>query len=149
MSPESIAATAVLFAGAGAALQATILAIVGRRVGVLAATVLAALVGAVGIAVATLVANRTLSGVAAAVRQPAWLWIPGGLLGVAVLATLTFAPPRIGTFGTFAVLISGQLGASLLIDSLGLFGLARVPVSPTRLAGLVLLLAGGLLVLRR
>ncbi len=149
MSPATVTALAVLLAGAGAALQATLLAIVGRRVGVLAVTTLASIVGLAGIAVATLAANRTLAGVAAAVRQPAWLWIPGGLLGVAVLAVLTFAPPRIGTFGTFAVLITGQLAASLLIDSMGLFGMDRVPVSATRLAGLALLLAGGLLVLRR
>ncbi|MGH2676217.1 MAG: DMT family transporter [Actinomycetota bacterium] len=47
------------------------------------------------------------------------------------------------------MLITGQLAASLLIDSMGLFGMDRVPVSATRLAGLALLLAGGLLVLRR
>jgi transporter family-2 protein len=149
MSPTSVTALAVLLAGVGAAFQATLLAVIGRRVGVLVATTLAAVVGLVGIAAATLIANRTLGGVAAAVREPAALWIPGGLLGVAVLATLTFAPPRIGTFGTFAVLITGQLLASLVIDSVGLFGMERVPLSITRLAGLALLLAGGILVLRR
>jgi transporter family-2 protein len=149
MSPSSVAALAVLFAGAGAALQATLLSIIGRRVGVLAATTMAAVVGLVGIAVATLVANRTLSGVAAAMREPTWLWIPGGLLGVAVLATLTFAPPRLGTFGTFALLIAGQLAASVLIDTLGWFGMDRVPLSVTRLAGLALLASGAALVLRR
>lgn len=149
MSPAAVTALAVLLAGAGAVLQATLLAIIGRRVGVLAVTTLAAVVGLLGIAVATLIANRSLEGVVAAVRQPVWLWIPGGLLGVAVLATLTFAPPRIGTFGTFALLIAGQLATSMLIDSVGLFGVDRVPVSPVRLAGVVLVLAGGLLALRR
>jgi transporter family-2 protein len=95
------------------------------------------------------VANRTLSGVAAAMREPTWLWIPGGLLGVAVLATLTLAPPRLGTFGTFALLIAGQLAASVLIDTLGWFGMDRVPLSVTRLAGLALLASGAALVLRR
>lgn len=149
MSPATVTAVAVLLAGVGAALQATLLAIIGRRVGVLATTTLAAVVGLLGIAAATLIVNRSLEGVAAAARQPLVLWIPGGLLGVAVLATLAFAPPRIGTFGTFALLIGGQLVASVLIDSLGLFGVDRVPLSPTRLAGLALVLAGGLLALRR
>jgi transporter family-2 protein len=99
--------------------------------------------------IATLLTNRTLAGVAVAVRQSPWIWVPGGILGIAVLAVLTFAPPRIGAFGTFAVLITGQLLASLVIDSVGLFGMDRVPLSVTRLAGLLLLLAGGILVLRR
>lgn len=149
MTPASITALAVLLAGVGAVLQSSLLAIIGRRSGVLAATTLAATVGLVAIVIATLVTNRTLAGVAVAVRQSPWIWVPGGMLGIAVLAVLTFAPPRIGSFGTFAVLITGQLLVSLVIDSVGLFGMDRVPLSVTRVAGLLLLLGGGILVLRR
>jgi bacterial/archaeal transporter family-2 protein len=149
MTPAAITALAVLLAGVGAVLQSSLLAIIGRRSGVLAATTLAAIVGLVAIVIATLVTNRTLAGVAVAVRQSPWIWVPGGMLGIAVLAVLTFAPPRIGSFGTFAVLITGQLLASLVIDSVGLFGMDRVPLSVTRVAGLLLLLGGGILVLRR
>jgi transporter family-2 protein len=149
MTPASITALAVLLAGVGAVLQSSLLAIIGRRSGVLAATTLAAIVGLVAIVIATLVTNRTLAGVAVAVRQSPWIWVPGGMLGIAVLAVLTFAPPRIGSFGTFAVLITGQLLVSLVIDSVGLFGMDRVPLSVTRVAGLLLLLGGGILVLRR
>jgi bacterial/archaeal transporter family-2 protein len=149
MTPASITALAVLLAGVGAVLQSSLLAIIGRRSGVLAATTLAAIVGLVAIVIATLVTNRTLAGVAVAVRQSPWIWVPGGMLGIAVLAVLTFAPPRIGSLGTFAVLITGQLLVSLVIDSVGLFGMDRVPLSVTRVAGLLLLLGGGILVLRR
>lgn len=149
MTPAAITALAVLLAGVGAVLQSSLLAIIGRRSGVLAATTLAAIVGLVTITIATLVTNRTLGGVAVAVRQSPWIWVPGGMLGIAVLAVLTFAPPRIGSFGTFAVLITGQLLASLVIDSVGLFGMDRVPISVTRVAGLLLLVGGGILVLRR
>lgn len=149
MTPASVTIVAVLLAGVGAALQSTLLAFIGRRSGVLAATTLAAIVGLAAIVIATLVTNRTLAGVGVAVRQSPWIWVPGGILGIAVLAVLTFAPPRIGAFGTFAALITGQLLASLVIDSVGLFGMDRVPLSVTRVAGLLLLLAGGILVLRR
>lgn len=149
MSPASLTALAVLLAGIGAVLQSTMLALVGRRSGALAATTLAAIVGLAGITAVTFLANRTLAGVAVAARQAPWVWLPAGLLGVGVLAVVTFAPPRIGSFGTFAVLITGQLLTSLLMDSVGLFGLDRVPISFTRLAGLLLLVAGAVLVLRR
>jgi transporter family-2 protein len=149
MSSATVAALAVLIAGVGVAVQATLLSIIGRRVGVLSATTMAAVVGLVGIAVATVLATRTLGGVAAAFRQPAWVWIPAGLLGIAILAALTFGRPHLGTFGVIALLIGGQLGASVLIDSLGLFGVDRVPLSVTRMAGLALLAAGAALALRR
>ena len=149
MSPVSLTALAVLLAGVGAVLQSTMLALIGRRSGALAATTLAAIVGLIGITAVTFAANRSLAGVAVAARQSPWVWAPAGLLGVGVLAVLTFAPPRIGSFGTFAVLITAQLLTSLVMDSVGLFGLERVPISFTRLAGLLLLVAGAILVLRR
>jgi bacterial/archaeal transporter family-2 protein len=149
MSPATVAALAVLIAGMGVAVQATLLSIIGRRVGVLSATTMAAVVGLVGIAVVTLLATRTIDGVVAAFRQPTWLWLIGGGLGIAILAVLTFGRPHLGTFGTIALLIGGQLAASLLIDSLGLFGVDRVPFTLARGAGLVLLAAGAVLALRR
>lgn len=149
MSPVSLTALAVLLAGVGAVLQSTMLALIGRRSGALAATTLAAIVGLMGITAVTFAANRSLAGVAVAARQSPWVWAPAGFLGVGVLAVLTFAPPRIGSFGTFAVLITAQLLTSLVMDSVGLFGLERVPISFTRLAGLLLLVAGAILVLRR
>ena len=149
MSLVPLTAVAVLLAGIGAVLQSTMLAMIGRRSGPLAATTLAAIVGLVGITIFTLLVNRSLAGVAVAARQSPWIWLPAGLLGVGVLAVLTFAPPRIGSLGTFAVLITAQLLTSLVMDSVGLFGLDRVPISVTRLAGLLLLAAGAVLVLRR
>ena len=149
MTPASLTALAVLLAGVGAVFQSTMLALVGRRSGALAATTLAAIVGLIGITAVTLLANRSLAGVAVAARQSPWIWVPAGLLGVGVLAVLTYAPPRIGSFGTFAVLITAQLLASLVMDSVGLFGLDRVPLSLTRMAGFLLLVAGAILVLRR
>ncbi len=149
MSPASLTALAVLLAGIGAVLQSTMLALVGRRSGALAATTLAAIVGLTGITAVTLLANRSLAGVAVAARQSPWIWVPAGLLGAGVLAVLTYAPPRIGSFGTFAVLIAAQLMTSLVVDSVGLFGLERVPISFTRVAGLLFLATGAVLVLRR
>jgi bacterial/archaeal transporter family-2 protein len=125
-----------------------LLSIIGRRVGVLSATTMAAVVGLVGIATATVLATRTLGGVAAAFRQPAWLWLPSGLLGIAILAVLTFGRPP-GHVRVIALLIGGQLGASVLIDSLGLFGIDEVPFTLTRAPGLILVLGGALLALRR
>ena len=46
-------------------------------------------------------------------------------------------------------MISGQLLAAVLIDRFGLLGIAKQPIDATRILGLVLLVAGVVLVVRR
>jgi transporter family-2 protein len=149
MSSITAATLVALAAGLAGAVQATVLGILGRRTGVMAAAAVVGLIGALVITVMSVVEARGFAGVIGAVRQPAWLWIAGGVLGAVIVTSLTFAPPRIGTFGTFALVIAGNLAAAVLIDTLGLFGVSRVPITVTRLAGLVLLAGGAALVLRR
>lgn len=65
------------------------------------------------------------------------------------IGVLEATAPRIGSFATIGLLIAGQLAAGAVIDALGLFGLARIPVTATRSVGLALLAAGAVLVLKR
>ena len=58
------------------------------------------------------------------------------------------AVSAIGAGGVAAATITGQLTASVVIDRLGLFGLDEVALSPERLIGVALLLAGTVLVVR-
>jgi transporter family-2 protein len=149
MSSVTAATLAALVAGLAGAVQATVLGILGRRIGVMAAAAVGGVLGALLIAAVAVAIGRGFGDIATGFHQPVWLWILAGVLGATVVTALTFAPPRIGTFGTFALVIGGQLAASLLIDSLGLFGVDRVPVTVTQAAGLVLLAGGAALVLRR
>ena len=48
-----------------------------------------------------------------------------------------------------ALVIAGQLIVALLVDQFGILGYPQIPVTPTRLLGAGLLLAGALLVMRR
>jgi transporter family-2 protein len=149
MSAVTLASLAALAAGLGGAVQATVLGVLGRRVGTSAAAAAGAVTGALILAAIAVVAARGPSGVGAAFRHGAWLWAAAGILGAGIVTALTFAPPRIGTLGTFALIIAGNLAAAVLIDSVGLFGAERVPLTLARVGGLVLLAAGAALVLRR
>ena len=60
----------------------------------------------------------------------------------------TFDVSVIGAGGVAAATVFGQLTASVVIDRLGLFGLDEVPLSPERILGVALLLAGTVLVVR-
>jgi transporter family-2 protein len=54
----------------------------------------------------------------------------------------------LGTGGVIAATIAGELSVAVLIDQLGLFGVARHPVSLGRVAGILLLAAGVVLIVR-
>ena len=95
-----------------------------------------------------LVARQGFGGVTAGFREPPWLWL-NGVMGAIVVLTITFTAPRIGTFATIGLLIAGQLAMGALIDYFGLFGLDKIPLSAARIAGLVLLGVGAVLVLKR
>jgi transporter family-2 protein len=64
------------------------------------------------------------------------------------IATTAFAAPSLGVASTITLLVLGQLIASVLIDHFGAFGVAPRPVGWERLLGVVLVLAGVVLVRR-
>jgi transporter family-2 protein len=104
----------------------------------------------VGLALLLLIAlvggSRMSPGSAATV--PAWAWL-GGLLGAAYVAGTTVVGPRLGAVALVALTLAGQMAASLVVDHYGIVGFPRIPITPTRLLGTFLVVAGVLLVMRR
>jgi transporter family-2 protein len=78
---------------------------------------------------------------------PAAWWL-GGLFGAAYLAVSIVLLPRLGAATVVALIVAGQLGCSLIVDQLGLFGVPRHPFSVPRAIG-ALLLIGGVVLMRR
>lgn len=72
---------------------------------------------------------------------PPWVWV-GGALGACYVAAMIWAVPVIGAFSATMALVVGQLVAALVLDRIGAFGLPVQDISPARLAGLGLVLAG-------
>src|SRR5262249_32925251 len=82
------------------------------------------------------------------VTRVRWLYLGGGVCGALnALVSLTLVD-HIGAGTVAAATVTGQMIASLAIDRLGLCGLQPRPLSPRRLAGAVLLVAGTILVAR-
>jgi len=79
---------------------------------------------------------------AAALRSvPWWGWL-GGLCGATYVTSVFLLIPRIGVASTVALTVAGQQLASILVDRHGWLRLPRRPVTPARLAGVAVLLAG-------
>ncbi len=83
--------------------------------------------------------------VSALSRSHWWAW-SGGLFGAMYISISIVLVPRIGTAAFVALLVTGQMLASLVFDHYGLFGVPRHPLDPVRLSGAFLLVVGAVLV---
>lgn len=135
-------------AGLAGSVQVAVMGRFGDRIGVLEALTFATAIQLV-LSLAILVAARAgLGSLGSAFRTPAWMWL-GGLMGLMVVLSITFAQPRIGATATIGILIAGQLVMGAAIDRFGLFGVDRIGISAPRAAGIVLLGIGAALSLVR
>jgi transporter family-2 protein len=78
---------------------------------------------------------------------PQWAFI-GGVLGVLILTATIVAVPRIGVAATTGAIVAGQVVVSAIVDRFGLLGMTMRPLTPARLAGLVLVVVAVALVTR-
>jgi transporter family-2 protein len=76
---------------------------------------------------------------------PWWGWTGGALGVVFVLAGLVITP-KLGTGLAFALFITGQIAASLVLDQWGFLGLPVHQLNAPRLLGVAMLLGGVVLV---
>ena len=147
MHPTTIAILAVLIGGALTALQGPTNA---RLAAAVNSPVNAALVSfAVGTAALLIVAAALHSRPdVAAVRALPWTSWLGGLYGAVFVVAAAYAVPKLGVATTVTLMVAGQMLLSLVLDHFGFMGMPRQPVSPARIAG-VLMLIGGVLLVRR
>jgi transporter family-2 protein len=134
------------FAGGLVAIQAPINAGLGRETGSLPAALISFGVGTIALAAIVILSGK--AGGLGSTFEVGWVYLVGGLLGAVYVTTALIAVSAIGAGGVAAATITGQLTASVAIDRFGLFGLDEVALSPERLLGVALLLAGTFLVVR-
>jgi transporter family-2 protein len=137
-----------LVAGVGLPVQAGLNAAVARHAGRPEwATFVNFLVGLVGIGCWILAARVRPPSGAALAAAPLWSWT-GGLLGAFYVTAVVLLTPRLGVAVTLALTLAGQMAGALLLDHAGALGLAERPITLPRLAGVVLLFAGVMLIRR-
>ena len=133
-----VAVLLTVIAGLAGSVQVAVMGRFGGRIGVIEALTFSTAVQLLLSATILVVARMGFGGLGGAFRTPAWMWL-GGLMGLTVVGTITFAQPRIGATATIGILIAGQLVMGALIDRYGLFGVERIDISLPRAIGIVLL----------
>lgn len=78
---------------------------------------------------------------------PLWKWT-GGVIGAVYVTTVIVSVPKIGAANLVSLSVAGQLLAAVVLDHYGWLGFALHPANGWRLLGLLLLVAGVLLVVR-
>ena len=141
----SPAALLILLAGVLIAVQGPINAALGRAVGSpVNAALLSFLIGSCALALVAV--SQRVSPDSAAVRAlPWWAWA-GGLCGAMFVSAAAYAAPRIGVATMLTLAVASQLVTAVVLDHVGAFGAPKHPASVGRLAGLVLVFWGALLV---
>jgi bacterial/archaeal transporter family-2 protein len=148
VSGTALATGLAVAAGLAGSVQVALMSRLGERIGVLEALAFSTALTA-GVAVVILViAHQSLDGFATAVHQPWWMLL-GGVMGLLIVFTITFAGPRIGVAATVGILIAGQLAMGAAIDRWGLFGSEQIALHWPRLLGIGLLAVGAALSLKK
>jgi bacterial/archaeal transporter family-2 protein len=144
----SVAVGLAVLAGLAGSVQVAVMGRFGDRVGIVEALTFATAIQLVLSFAILLVARLGPGGLGGAFRAPAWMWL-GGVMGLTVVFTITFAQPRIGATATIGILIAGQLVMGAAIDRWGLFRSDKIPLHWPRLLGIALLAIGAALSLRK
>jgi len=135
-------------AGCLVGMQAPINSRLGRSLGAIQAASFSFLLGTVALVTISFILRGGL-GTLGRIGQVPWWALIGGLLGAVYVFVALEAVRTLGASGLTAVVITGQLVISVVIDRFGLLGVARSSIGPQRIIGLVLLLVGVTLVVRR
>lgn len=105
------------------------------------------IIGTLSIFAYAVVSGESLSSLTDSKNAPAIAWI-GGLLGAFFVASTIILLPRLGVAVTVSLIIAGQLIAAVVMDHYGLLGVPVKEISLLRIAG-ILLIVGGVVLVRK
>ena len=138
-----------LLTGALLPIQAILNTRLGKQTGgPLMGSLLSFIVGLICLLVLNLVTNTSaVVNLKPATVMPWYIWL-GGFLGAIFVGYITWVNQQQGVALTFALVVSGQVFCSLVIDHFGLLGSAVRTITLEKILGAVLIIAGIVLIKR-
>lgn len=82
-------------------------------------------------------------------REVSWPKWTGGALGVFFVTAVIISIQKVPSANLFALIVTSQFITALLIDHFGWLGAIQTPASGLRIAGVILLITGAYLVIRK
>lgn len=135
-------------AGCFVGLQAPVNARLGRQIGALQAATVSFTIGTLALVLVASLSSGGLSSIGSATRAPWWALI-GGILGAFYVTVALLTVRTLGLSGLTAIVVTGQLTIAVIVDRFGLLGISKQHIDAPRILGLVMLIIGVVLVVRR
>ncbi|MFZ3101039.1 MAG: DMT family transporter [Desulfitobacteriaceae bacterium] len=128
------------------AVQGSLNSVLAQKTALLAATLIVHLIGSLFACILILIKQVPL-------LTYNWLSIPwylylGGVLSVIIIGLVALSIPKIGVCNATTAIIIGQVGAAVLIDHFGWFGIERLPWSYWQFLGIGFFAVGAKLLFR-
>ena len=146
MKPIYFMIVLAVISGAVLPIQAALNAKMGKAVSdPVYAALISFLVGSIGLFLYVIFSQTDLHQIshAGSVNWSVWT---AGLLGAFYVAAVIILVPKIGAALTFGLIVTGQLGLSLLMDHFGLLGLSVHTINWQRITGILFIIGGVLLI---
>lgn len=135
-----------IISGAVLPIQAALNAKMGKAVAdPVYAAFISFVVGSVGLLIYVLLSKTQLSSISGASQVNWTVWL-AGILGAFYVACVIILAPKLGVALTFGLVVTGQLGLSLIIDHFGLLGLPVDPLTIPKIIGIVLIVVGVIII---
>lgn len=136
-----------LIAGAFLPIQAGLNARLGKAAAnPVYAALFSFIVGTIALIIYIVFTRQTISW-SGARSAPAHLWV-GGLLGAFYVTVIVLAFPRLGPGLTFGLIVAGQMLVSVGLEHFNVLVTQASSISPAKIAGVILIVAGVILVRR-
>lgn len=146
---RGIAAVVMVVAGGFIALQSPINSGLGKAVGALQGAFVSFLLGTLVLLVCVVFARGGIGRVGDVGNVTSWVYLTGGVLGAGYVTAALLSVRSLGTGGVIAATIAGELAVGVLIDQFGWLGVEKHAIDVWRVAGVVLLALGVLLIVKR
>lgn len=132
-----------LLGGVAVGIQSPIAGAMGQKIGGVAGSFIVHLSGAIiSAAILVVMGGQQIRDW----RSLPWYMLICGVFGVILYQTISITLPRLGSTAMVSLVIVGQLLIGLLIDQNGWLGVTPHPITLPRIAGVVCLLLGGVLI---
>lgn len=105
-------------------------------------------VGLIGMSTFIILSGTALPTTRQIISAPAYSYL-GGIIVVSYVIAISILVPRIGVGTAIAFIVSGQVIFAVIIDHFGLFDVSPRPVDTTRICGLLMMIAGVYLVMKK
>ena len=106
------------------------------------------IIGLAGMILFILVSKTSFPGRQQLVSAPLYSYL-GGIIVATYVVMITILVPRIGVGTAIAFIVTGQIICAVTIDHFGLFNVAVRSISMTRIAGILFMVGGVYLVMKK